>query len=428
MKESKTTRFEVGMPVIAIIDGETKITKVIFITDTVQGASYPVRIEWQHKEHDYKSVFTAEGLQDGYCEIPSLFTLPEYEALKALTDSFVDGTFGATAKRQEMVLNPNPKPSAVVKFEPTIDELVIYDGKELNIESMYRRASIMCVLSNRTHTAIGNLSPVEGYQYANGFCIPLLKEVPKDNPIVSTNPIETFKDGETEKPIPINGGWKEQTDIEQPETTDLLDENGQPVYFEVGIEVFDICFGRMGMVKPNIVGNSDVYVDWQDYGSDSYTFDGRMSSSHNQTLFLVSQFEQVQLPKLKPIQVPKPKSDVISLPSWFKGGVVIPMYSISEYLTKNTSKDIEDKLNEYILIANSGKYAEVEFYELTKRVIEHEPPIRAIKFAFVCKSMYFEGYLDLDGSQNSYLARMYELNAKPIEEVLTDENNWHICE
>ncbi len=331
MKESKTTRFEVGMPVIYINDGQIIEACIQSISSKwyIKDVHFPIVIRWDNESLDYTTEnFDINGFNDVDDTFPSLFTIPEYEALKRLTDSFVDGTFQATAKRQDMVLNPNPKLSAVVKFEPQKDEPIIYNGKEYVIKDSVTWHTLQFI-NGVSSVKECHVKPIEGYPYANGFCIALLKE---------------------------------QTDTEQPETTDLLDGNGQPVYFEVEQEVGCIAnseTGKVCRIEPN-TGN--VIVDFPRIGIRSFTYDGK-DDTGTLMLYPIEQYNVITLPKLKPIQVPKPKADVISLPSWFKGGAMIPSYDVMKYLSDNFNEQVSNKIESLIRITGAESLVNCGTYE-----------------------------------------------------------------
>jgi hypothetical protein len=235
MKESKTTRFEVGMKVMVSANNEWHKTFVtsIHLDEEIVFASVSDMAEF---------AFKLQGFALSEDE-PFLiaFTLPEYEALKALTDSFVDGTFGKEKVPKEFTY-------------------------------------------------------------------------PTDN---TKNLLELF-----------------QADAEQPETTDLLDDYGRTVYFTDGMEVGSLAYGK-GKVTDIDVDNGNICASFEGKSDYWHTFDGRSFTGGNQTLYPIEQYNQITLPKLKPIQVPKPKADVIELPSWFKGGAIIHSQCVSDYFWDN---------------------------------------------------------------------------------------------
>jgi len=163
MQNEKKTRFEVGMPVIFLNGGYAIEAKVTFLqnkTATNFGKNHPIIIGWHHGVTYHTSSFTNNGFATEDQTSPSLFTLPEYEALQVLTASFIDGTFGAKKEQP--------------KFEPKINEPIIYNGKEYVIKDSVTWHTLQFV--NGVSSVKGcHVKPVEGYEYANGFCLQMPK-------------------------------------------------------------------------------------------------------------------------------------------------------------------------------------------------------------------------------------------------------------
>jgi len=421
MQNEKKTRFEVGMEVVVLIEGwATKAT----VTHIHLSGFAPVVAQYINEDGDYdRDDFTPDGYRNTQDHILSLYTLPEYEALQALTASFIDGTFGkeqngylAAAEATKKVAELFRKP----KFEPQGHEKVLFNGLECLIIGIEKRSGLVVTPNGgftytlempsglTTETNGSCLEPVIGYEYSNGFCLQQ-----KDNPTAPPLDIPQHE-GENIKPNPISGEWNE--------TTDLL-EDGKPVYFTKGMEVYDICFGRTGVVQPNTLGNSDVWVDWQDYGCDSYTFDGRMSSSHNQTLFPIEQYNQIQLPKLKPIQVPKPKADVIGLPSWFKGGVNISPQFISDYIwdSFNNESNVLETFGKFIGASGADGAPQCTFYFCMKDAVQGEIPNLSIRFTY--DNRLYDARIDYINDKNTEFFRSYQSNGIDVSDYFED-GNW----
>jgi len=327
MQNQNKTRFEMGMPVIYINDGEVIKAKVDSTTkpDDVLG-SYPVIIGWEYEGNNYESeTFNKDGFKCITHDIPSLFTIPEYKALQALTNSFIDGTFG---KEQ------------------------------------------------------------------------------KDNPLVNTKPFETFNGGEPETPNSISGEWNE--------TTDLLDEDRKPVYFTEGMKVGCIYLGRDGVVKKiNKTETFGVYVEWDKYlGIERYTFDGRYQYDHNNiTLYPIEQYNQIQLPKLKPIQVPKPKADVIGLPSWFKGAMYLDNRNTISYLIGfliGKEKVFDECLSMFNISLTDCSFV----YCFARPIGDAE---NALCLDFIHNSRYYSLTIDVSDTENTNVLFSVQYNKNGID-------------
>jgi hypothetical protein len=335
MKNQTTTRFTVGMPVIYINDGVVIKAKIDTVTKPkdVMG-NYPIVISWEYEGNNYESeTFTNGGYKSIVDDYPCLFTLPEYEALKKLTDSFVDGTFGKEQTK------------------------------------------------------------------------------PQDNPIVSTKPFETTEWGKknkpTEKPTPISGEWKE--------TIDLLDEKEQPVYFEIGMKVGHLGTEMTGMVCRRDNSTKEVCVDF-DSDIKWFTFDGKVQDSNIQAIYPIAQYNQIQLPKLQPIQVPK--EDVIELPSWFKGGVVIEKKSVFDYII-SLGRDIEDVFDGFMEKAYI-ELKECVFYSCMIKDLSSCNKSKLLIIDFVYRNTYYTMVIDFNNleSKHTELLMAYQKNGKDVSEKL----------
>jgi len=163
MQNEKKTRFEVGMPVIYYKNGcatKAKVTSISGNGNALLSSSYPVVIKWNFGMTEQDAIFTNEGHTSDSRAIPCLFTLPEYEALQALTASFIDGTF--EAKKTEP------------QFIPQIGELVsLADFSTEEFRVLKIKGGIYSVehigKGWKQDKAFKMLLPVYGYEYANGY-------------------------------------------------------------------------------------------------------------------------------------------------------------------------------------------------------------------------------------------------------------------
>lgn len=391
MQNEKKTRFEVGMGVVVLIEGwATKGTVTAIHSD---GFS-PVAAQYINEGGDYdRDNFTLDGYRNAQDHILSLYTLSEYEALQALTNSFIDGAFGSEKKQP--------------KFKPVKGELII--SKNSNIVF-----KVVHVTGNNRYfgeaiegdayfenESLDNFKPAAGYHYENRFYLPI-----KDNPIVTTKPFEVFK-GENIQPNPISGEWNE--------TTDLLDDDGEPVCFSKGMEVGCLMNG-IGKVVSWSSHEFGVHVLFDGYEKEeAYGKYGTHVSKSYPTLYPIEQYNQIQLPKLKPIQVPKPKADVIALPSWFKGGAIIPSQYVSDCFWDkfNDKSNVLESFGKVLNIIGAEGGQQCTFY---KCMAVND----GIKIDLVFNNKLYNAFIryEIEVDETPAISVFYEKNGVLVTEIL----------
>jgi len=274
MQNEKKTRFEVGMEAIYIADTNVFKGEITNVFTSIFTTLSSVEFTYTHKDKAVTTLhFNSDGRSSECRSMPSLFTLPEYEALQALTASFIDGTFGAKKEQP--------------KFEPKINEPIIYNGKEYVIKDSVTWHTLQFV--NGVSSVKGcHVKPVEGYEYSNGFCEPL----------------------------------------------------------------------------------------------------------------------------------PKPKADVITLPSWFKGGAVLDTDSIRDFVN-NQGVEVLNKVNEF-LYSYCSIIPECTFYSCNIKTIGSCNPFNAFIADYVLNDVYYTMIIDTANpdSANTELLAAYNKNGKDVNEKI----------